>query len=253
MLFDLDISDDIRNKLSINFTKCINGYHLINNDPIKETPWEDINVLILNASGCNVSSQSNGSHKSGSDLICSLGGFSNKSTQYDISNNSFKISSYRLTSVCSNKENGNIDNIIDEINKRKNFKYYSIIVRKHNDNKILYEWYLIPSDYNIFNPVSYEWSHKIGKIGKNKNAIIGWNTNILNGSNMSIIFNMSSQLWINVNITDDIKKYIIGSCNINIGRKINYIQLYEITTSSSNEDKDDVSDLSLNLSLINII
>ena len=38
---------------------------------------------------------------------------------------------------------------------------------------------------------------------------------------------MSSQLWIDLNITEEMKKFIVGSCTVNIGRKYNYIQLYE--------------------------
>jgi hypothetical protein len=34
---------------------------------------------------------------------------------------------------------------------------------------------------------------------------IGWTTNEINGCKMSIYFNMSSQLWIHINITDEIK------------------------------------------------
>ena len=223
----IDISDEIRTSLSSNFAKCVKGYHLINDDPIKETPWEDINAIVLNASGCAVNSQSNGSHKSGGDLSCSLGGFSNKSTQYDSGNSSFKISSYRLTTVCSDKTPGKIEEIIAEINNRKNFAFYSIIVREDTENQILYDWYLIPSDFPALNPASYKWQPKLGKIGKNKGAITGWETDILDGSSMSITFSMSSQLWIDVNITEDIKKFIVGSCRVNRGRKYNYIQLYE--------------------------
>lgn len=220
-----NINIDCYRLLSNNFMKCVKGYHLINDDPIKETPWEDINAIILNASGCAVKEQSNGSHKPGCDLTCSLGSFSNKSTQYD--NNSFKISSYRLTVVCSNKSPGNIEEIVAEINRRKNFNYYSIIVREDKVNQILYDWYLIPSDFSVLDPSSYSWRPKLGKIGKNKGEITGWETNVMNGSSMSITFSMSSQLWLNVHITDELKKFIVGSCLVDKGRKQNYIELYD--------------------------
>ena len=117
------ITDELRKSLGSNFTTCVKGYHLINDDPIKETPWEDINAIIMNASGCPVNSQSNGSHKSGGDLRCSIGSFSNKSTQYKNKNTSFEISSYRLTKVCSDKTPGKIEEIIAEINKSKDFAF----------------------------------------------------------------------------------------------------------------------------------
>jgi len=221
------ISDEIRASLASNFSKCVKGYHLVNDDPIKESPWEDINAIVLNASGCLVNSQSNGSHKSGGDLSCTLGVFSNKSTEYKSGNNSFAISSYRLTTVCSDKTHGKIEDIIAEINKRKNFTFYSIIVRQDTNTQILYDWYLMPSDLSELNPSSYTWRPMLGKVGKNKGSITGWETDVRNGSSMSITFSMSSQLWIDVNITEEMKKFVVGSCRVNRGRKYNYIQLYE--------------------------
>lgn len=221
------ISEEIRNNLFSNFTKCVKGYHLVNDDPIKETIWEDINAIVFIASGYSLTAQSNGSHKSGGDLSCPLGSFSNKSTRYETGNQSFHISSYRLTSVCSDKTPGKIEEIIKEINRRKDFTFYSIIVREDTDTQILYEWYLIPSDYPSFNPASYNWYNKLGKTGKNKGVITGWETDTLNGSSMSITFSMSSQLWIVIHINDDMKKFIIGSCSVNRGRKYNYIQLHD--------------------------
>jgi len=219
--------DQVKPLLASNFTKCVKGYHLINDDPIKETPWEDINAIILKAAGCSVESQSNGSHKSGSDISCTIGGFSNKSTQYDRGNKSFSISSYRLTTVCSAKNHGNIAEILAEIDSRKNFNYYSIIVREDKPTQILYDWYLIPADHPSVNPASYTWTPRLGKTKKNQDEVTGWQTNMVNGSSMSITFSMSSQLWMFVNITDDMKKFVVGSCLVPKGRKYNYIQLYE--------------------------
>jgi len=226
----MDIPEETICKLKSNFSKCVNGYHLINDDPIKEAPWEDINSIILKESGCNVDTQSKGSHKSGGDLTCSLGCFSNKSTQYKSANSSFEISSYRLTTVCSDKNPGKIADIIDEINRRKNFNYYSIIVRDDTPKSILYDWYLIPADFPALDPSTYKWQPKLGKIGKNKDSIVGWETDIINGSSMTITFSMSSQLWISLNITNDMKKYIVGSCTVTKGRKYNYIDIYNLFT-----------------------
>ena len=220
--------DQVKPLLASNFTKCVKGYHLINDDPIKESPWEDINAIILKAAGCSVESQSNGSHKPGSDLTCSIGGFSNKSTQYDKGNKSFAISSYRLTTVCSAKDHGSISAILAEIDSRKNFNYYSIVVREEKGSQILYDWYLIPADYSALNPAVYTWSPKLGKTKKNQDEVTGWQTNTSRGSSMSITFSMSSQLWMTVAVTDDMKKFIVGSCLVAKGRKYNYIQLAEM-------------------------
>lgn len=224
---DLSLSEEILKNLSVNFSKGVKGHHLINDNPIKETHWEYINAQVLTASGCTVKSQSNGSHKPGADLSCSLGKLSNKSTQYKTGNKSFDLSSYRLTTVCSDRTPGKIEDIIAEIDSKKNFNFYSIIVRYKKDNEIQYDWYLIPSDYPQFNPSSYKWTPKVGKLRKNKGSITGWETDTFCGSSMSITFSMSSQLWHNIVITDEMKKFNIASCKVNIGRKLNYIQLYD--------------------------
>jgi hypothetical protein len=211
-----------------NFSKCVSGYHAVNDDPIKEAVWEDIYVQILVASGCTVHSKACGSHKSGADIVCDLGDFSNKSTQYDSDKSSFKISSYRLTTVFSEKSPGKAEDIVKEINARKNFKYHSIIVRDDKGGEITYDWYLIPVDHPVFDPASYTWTPKIGKIGKNAGAHVGWATNSIHGSSMSITFSMSSQLWIDVRITDELKSYIVSSHTVKKGRSLNYIQLNDL-------------------------
>jgi hypothetical protein len=95
-------------------------------------------------------------------------------------------------------------------------------------HQILYDWYLVPSDFPALNPACYNWRPKIGKTGKNKDAITGWETDQQNGSSMSISFSMSSQLWMNVAITEELKGFIVGSCVVNRGRKYNYIQLHDM-------------------------
>lgn len=224
-------------KLRTHFAKAVKGYHLVNDSPLKEACWEDVNADILNASGCPVSSQSNGSHKSGGDLTSSLGVFSNKSVQYEDSKNgnkSFKMSSYRLTTVCSDKTPGKIEDIVAEINKRKDFDHYSILARKETTKQITYDWFLIPCDFSALTPDSFVWTPKLGKIGKNKGAITGWETNTINGSSMSISFSMSSQLWIHVKVTDELQSFLIGSVSVDKGRKYTYIQLYDSVNDTSN-------------------
>ena len=233
-------TDELRSTLNDNFTMAVKGYHLMNNDPIKEVVWESINAMVLNASGCNVDSQSSGSHKSGQDLSCSLGTFSNKSTQYGSNKKSFKISSYRLTTVCSDKTHGDINAIIAEIERRKNFTYYSIIVREESDTEFLYDWYLIPSDYPAFDPASYSWQHKLGKTKNKIGEVMGWETDNMDGSSMSITFSMSSQLWIDVHLTPDMNTFIIGSSRVTKGSSLNYIQLYKKQKQNENENENKI-------------
>jgi hypothetical protein len=212
---------DIKKKFRENFTKAVKGYHLLNDTPIKEARWEDVNATILEASGFPVVSQ-NGSHVSGADLTCSFGSLSNKSMKY---NNGFDMSSYRLTSVTSAGSYGTAEEIIAEIQKRKNFQYYSMIIRKELETTD-YDWYLIPADHPLLDPASYQWLPMMGKTGKNKDKVIGWETNSLQGSYMTITFSMSSQLWVHVDSMVDLEEYKMGSAS-SVPRKYNYIQLFE--------------------------
>ncbi len=230
--------DDIcdKAKIDINFKKCVEGYHLINSSVINETIWEDINATIFSSLGIDIYSKSEGSHLSGMDINCSLGKISNKSSKYSNNKKSVDMSSYRLTTICSEKNCGTPDKIIEEINKRKNFDYYSFILRDETDKEhINYDWLLIPSNYLILDPASYVWQPTIGKKGKNKDSQIGWHTNEINGCRMSITFSMSSQLWIHIEITDEIKKFIKASAIVKNKPKYNYIELLEKLNDKLND------------------
>lgn len=209
------------------FRQAVEGYHLINSSPINEATWEDINALVFSSSGIEVYSKSDGSHLPGMDINCSLGKISNKSAKYSKNRKTFDISSYRLTSVCSEKRCGTPAEIIAEINGRKNFDYYSFIVRDDTagGESTTYDWMLIPSNYAVLDPSAYTWEPMIGKTGKNKDAQTGWKTNEINGCRMTISFSMSSQLWIHIEMTDDIKKFIVSSTTASNAPKFNYIDL----------------------------
>lgn len=224
------ISDICENAelIDINFKKCVRGYHLINSSPINETIWEDINSIIFSSLGIEIYSKSDGSHSSGMDINCSLGKISNKSSKYSNNRKSIDISSYRLTTICSEKKCGTPTEIIEEINKRKNFDYYSFIIRDESDNeRISYDWLLIPSNYFVLDPSSYIWDSTMGKRGKNKDIQVGWKTNEINGCKMSITFSMSSQLWIHIQMTEEIKKFIIATAIVENKPKFNYIDLLD--------------------------
>ena len=161
------------------------------------------------------------------DINCSLGRISNKSAKYSVNKKSIDMSSYRLTTICSEKKFGNPNEIIEEIKRRKNFDYYSVIIRDETINTVKYDWVLIPSNYIVLNPASYIWEPTIGKRGKNKDAQVGWNTNEIDGCKMSITFSMSSQLWIHIKMTEDIKKFIIASAEVNNTPIYNYFNILD--------------------------
>lgn len=226
-----NISDDCGEyeELVNNFKKSITGYHSMNSSPVNETIWEDINSLIFLKSNIEIYSKSDGSHSSGMDINSSFGRISNKSSKYSSNRRKFSISSYRLTTVCSEKTCGDISSIIEEINKRKNFNYYSFIIREEDSrtNTIHYDWLLIDSTYPLLDPSSYIWEPTIGKKGKNEGVQVGWNTNKIDGCSMKITFSMSSQLWIEIAMTSDIKKYIISSISIHNTPVYNYIDIVD--------------------------
>lgn len=215
-------------QFSDNFTKCVTGYHFINTEPVNETVWEAINGQVLELSGCPVQNTSSGSHSSGRDILCGLGGLSNKSAKYSKKRTEFSISSYRLTTVCSDKDCGNVESIVQEINSRKNYDYYSFIVRDEKEDSIYYDWYMIPADYPVLSPSSYAWEPMYGQRGKKTGDQIGWKTNEINGSKMAITFSMSSQLWLTVSVTEELRSFIVGSCSVSKQTKLNYLQVYEM-------------------------
>ncbi len=225
----LKLSESLRASLASYFEKCVCGYHYINDEPLKETSWEEVNALIFSHSQCDVTSQSGGSHKSGSDITCSLGRFSNKTTQYEKNKPMFKISSYRLSTYCSDKEPGTIETILQGINDKKNFDYYSILVRKQLEEKKMHnDWYIIHANYGPFHPNNYTWKPMLGQRGKKKDAVIGWETDVYEGSCMSITFSMSSQLWLDIMVTEELKKFIVASCVVDIGKLCDYVDLYNM-------------------------
>lgn len=224
------INEETRKKLSANFTKAISGYHLVNDAPAKEAVWEDLNALMLEKSGCSVEEQARGSHKPGSDIACSLGRFSNKSTTVNKDKASFDISSYRLTTVCSAANHGTPESIAAEINRRKDFEYYSILLRDESSKpgEIVYKWLLIPSDYSAFDPAQYNWTLQEGKTARTRDATTGWTTDTIDGSSMKVTFSMSSQLWIHVNLLPSVMQdFVVGECSVRVGRTMDYVSLFE--------------------------
>jgi hypothetical protein len=199
------------------------GYHIINDEPIKESSWEEINRNIVKKY-INTSEHANGSHKSGKDCKFNEWGISNKSCKKK--KNKIDISSYRLTTVCNVKDCGDINKIIDEINKRDDtFHYYSILVREEKNDNINYEWYIIPKDYYIFNPSINDWYPTFDK----KNIQNKWKSDY-----MDITFSMSSQLWFHFDIRY-IKQFLITSVLVNkkILHKMSYTDIYKIYYNTS--------------------
>lgn len=211
---------------------------MLNSDPIKEAVWEQINSQIFKHANINVVSQACGSHNPGCDIETDQGKFSNKSAKYESKGTSFSISSYRLTAITSAENPGTIEDICAEINKRKNFDYYSVILREELPNGgFKYDWLMIPSDYPAFNPGNFKWEPVIGKRGKNTGKQVGWETtNSISGvdASMSISFSMSSQLWIQLKVTEELKSFIVATTTYDgTVPQMDYITLASSSSSSS--------------------
>ena len=202
------------------FINEVNGYHFIHTSPIKESIWEEINMNIVK-NYCSITDIANGNHMSGKDVKFNKWNISNKTCKLE--NNKLNISSYRLTSVCNNKEIGDKETILNEIEKRdKNFDYYSLLIRDEYKKNIIYYWCIIPKKYILFNIKKQSFKEKMGKKGKHKDKIVGWQ-----GEYFDIKFSMSSQLWFHFEFKD-IKKFIICSVDIKLGKTISYSDIFKM-------------------------
>lgn len=227
-----------KDEIDLYFRCIIEVFHVFHGDsPIKESMWENVNEEIFKRLGMKVKDTSKGSHKSGKDMNVNGYSISNKSGLYkNKSNDNFSISSYRMAGVKYSNDD-DIKPFIDEINKRKNFDYYSIIVRREIIEKVgalevgkkmLYDWYLIPSDCCGFDPNLHKWSKNIGKSGKLKDKCNGWKTEkTKDGKYMDIKISTAYQLWFHVN-KDSMKKYIVSSTIVNITEESGYFNMYKM-------------------------
>lgn len=208
------------------FMNELRGFHLINTCAIKESFWEEINRNIVRDK-CVVNDIADGNHKSGKDMRFNDWNISNKTCKLE--KNNINISSYRLSSVCNNKEIGTKEHIMEEIEKRDNsFEYYSILIRdEHKDkNQITYHWCIIPKTFFVFDLNNQSFVPKIGVKGKSKGKVAGWK-----GEYFDITFSMSSQLWFHMKF-NHIKKYIIHSIIIPIVETYSYGDIYKMVTSN---------------------
>lgn len=219
----------------------IRGYHLLMDEPIKEAVWESLNRDILNKAGCPVTSVAAGSHASGADIHCALGGLSNKTAKAE-TDGSIAISSYRLTTVCSDATPGTPATITAEIERRKNFQFYSLLVRTEptataTATTLTYDWYLIPADHPLLSPATYTWRPLLGKRGTKKDIQTGWITDphpSAAGATMSITFSMSSQLWIRIpNLRTTMAAHLVSSTTVTRGRRMDYADLWAAHGSSA--------------------
>ena len=191
-----------------NFIKCVSGYHTIHDAPLRDSTWACAHGQILRAS--NRSPFETGFHP------CS--------SKYPVNRTHFKVASHHLGSICSQGNPGNIYHILDAVEERSlPFSHYSILVRNWEPERQYYDWYLIPKEAVVVNPRSYNWS----PLFCSKKEILGWKTDGLHGSSMSITFAMNSQLWMTLGVTEELKKYKIGSCGVNPYQKYTYIELHD--------------------------
>jgi hypothetical protein len=202
------------------FKQEILGYHMINSNPVKESVWEDINANIV-SDHCVITEQALGNHLSGIDMKFNNWRISNKTAK--ISGNRIRLSSYRLTSVCNNRNIGCKDDIVDEIERRDGtFDYYSLLLRSESNNILTYNWYVVPNDILIFDAGAHGWEYKLKK--DDGTTVTGWKSKY-----MDITFSMSSQLWYRFD-ESDIEDYKILDVEVDLYNEtqLRYSDIYKL-------------------------
>ena len=192
--------------------KTVQGYHMVNDMPIKEATWESVLHCALSGVGCE-HEWKNGGHQSGWDIKVGTIGISCKSCKKEKDN--LKISSYRMT-TCST-----IQEFITEIDEtRANFEYYSVLARTETTDDITYSAYMIPS--NVIKAKNHEWQEH-----RKKDKVTRWTSNIVDGVKMSISTSMSNQLWIDVREAC-IKEYcVLYNVKVSKRKHMDYITLFD--------------------------
>lgn len=203
------------------FKDELQGYHMLNEEPVKESTWEELNRNVVKGI-FPISCEAHGNHKSGKDNQFGSWGISNKTATE--TKKTIKISSYRLTTVCDQSNPGNKDAIMKEIkNRDSSYDYYSLLGRiEDKKNKFIrYKWYLIPKTCNAVDTCAFPWEPKVGLRGKKQGQQVGWQS-----QNMEISFAMSSQLWLTFPI-EQIKRYCVCEATIDTSqtRKITYAEM----------------------------
>lgn len=212
------------------FKKEIKGYHMMNEQYITGTVWEEINKNIVKKH-CTTSNRAYGNHISGKDNQFNDWNISNKSNNIE-KNNMTALSSYRLTKVCASHD----ENLIKkEIEKRdSSFEYYSILLKKEKDKNIInYRWYIVPKEFHIFNVSKYPMEPKISNTKNSNGNIVGWKSKY-----WEILFSMSSQLWFRFNV-DEIERFLITEVDVDMSTSASftYNDIYEIVRKNQEETK----------------
>lgn len=203
------------------FVNELGGYHIFNEESVKEATWEEVNRNLVRGI-LPVTDAAHGNHLSGKDNQFGDWGISNKTAK--ATGKTLKISSYRLTCVCNDKNPGTESAIQEEIKKRDgSYDYYSILARdEHKSGDTTYKWYVIPKTCAAVDPCATAWTPKFGARGTKKDQQVGWKN-----ANADISFAMSSQLWLTIQLAD-IERYCICQTTVRKENKktMSYAELF---------------------------
>ncbi len=196
-----------QNNIKKAFKEEIQGYHMMNEEPLKEARWEEINRNIV-SKYLKVSGGAYGSHVSGVDNVFGGCGVSNKTAK--VYGDSIQVSSYCLGRVSNEMHPGCIKDVITEIkNRDKSYRYLSLLVRDEKEKSIEYMWYMIPRDYYVFNVEKFFWSPMMGRTKRTLGRQLGWYS-----PQARIVFSMGSKLWFNFE-KEAIDQFLIESVSVN--------------------------------------
>lgn len=179
---------DLVDTLSERLEKSAN-YHV---KKITSNIYEDLMLQVAEdlRKEYNCTDHTNSRKGGGKDIVFNNLRFSLKGCLIQKTSKKTKFSSYRLTEADSSS-----DSLKTEIGRRDaTFDYYILAARTEHESKVDYQIILLPSEF--FNIDDFEFQENFTKKGVRK-----WISNEVNGVRFEVKEDMSSQLWIYVDLT----------------------------------------------------
>jgi hypothetical protein len=168
-------------------------HHQIYRIPVKAEAWEDLVDQVMNKENSKYTAFN---HSTGHDLNFELDNnkFLPQLKTGTIKDNKLIFSSHRL---------GRFETIEEKLDFLENVNYDSFLFLSRNDSEIWDKNYFINYiNKEIFDYKNFKWIETIGKKGKYKNRVSGWEGISKDGKiKCKITKSMSHQLWVEVDLS----------------------------------------------------
>ena len=168
-------------------------HHEIYRIPVKAEAWEDLVDQVVNKENSNYIPFN---HSTGHDLNIELdkSKFSSQLKTGTIKDNKLIFSSHRL---------GRFETLEEKLDFLENVSYDSFLFLSRNDFEVWDKNYFIYYiDKKIFDYKTFKWIETIGKKGKYKNRVSGWEGISEDGKiKCKITKSMSHQLWVEIDLS----------------------------------------------------